>query len=124
MDSVEIQNKIDELYYWDSWVKELSCNYFADEVKLVYDDDEYDVIYNFTGCYNVEFNHEIGHTKEKPIRECKFNQLAYSMQSVKVTIVVIEEKEFYEFKININPLELKIVCKDIKIEQIPKKGDS
>lgn len=34
----EVLKKIENSYYWDARVKSLDCNYFGDEVKLVFED--------------------------------------------------------------------------------------
>ena len=39
----ELLKKIEDSYYWDARVKALDCNYFGDEVKVVFEDDEKDV---------------------------------------------------------------------------------
>ena len=36
----ELLKKIEDSYYWDARVKSLECNYFGDEVKVVFEDDE------------------------------------------------------------------------------------
>jgi hypothetical protein len=59
-----IQKQIDDFYYWDARVLNLSCNYFGDEVILVYEDkEEGDVQYLFTECYNVLFQHNLNEKK-------------------------------------------------------------
>ena len=36
----EIEKKIKDSYYWDARVKSLECNYFGDEVKIVFEDEK------------------------------------------------------------------------------------
>lgn len=36
----ELIKKIEDSYYWDARVKSLDCNYFGDEVRLVFEDDK------------------------------------------------------------------------------------
>ena len=55
----EVLKKIENSYYWDARVKSLDCNYFGDEVKLVFEDVEKDITYHFSGCYKVKIEHEI-----------------------------------------------------------------
>lgn len=42
----ELLKKIEDNYYWDARVKALDCNYFGDEVKVVFEDDEKDITYH------------------------------------------------------------------------------
>ena len=42
----EVLKKIENSYYWDARVKSLDCNYFGDEVKLVFEDVEKDITYH------------------------------------------------------------------------------
>ncbi|WP_346900358.1 hypothetical protein [Clostridium sp. UBA7503] len=119
-----LKKKMEEYYYWDSRVKSLECDYFADEVKLIYDAVECDVIYRFTGCYSTEFNHEIAYKKDKPMKECTLGQIPYFIQDIKLSENIIEDKKYLSISINMFPMYIKILCEDIKIEQIPKKGDS
>ena len=44
----EVLKKIENSYYWDARVKSLDCNYFGDEVKLVFEDVEKDITYHFS----------------------------------------------------------------------------
>lgn len=46
-----LKKQIEDSYYWDARVKALDCNYFGDEVKLVYEDNDEEIIYQFEGCY-------------------------------------------------------------------------
>ena len=48
----EVLKKIENSYYWDARVKSLDCNYFGDEVKLVFEDveKEFDEVQKITGC--------------------------------------------------------------------------
>lgn len=32
----KLRKQIEDSYYWDARVKEVECNYFGDEVKLVF----------------------------------------------------------------------------------------
>ena len=43
----ELLKKIEDSYYWYARVKSLECNYFGDEVKVVFEDDEKNITYFF-----------------------------------------------------------------------------
>lgn len=111
----EIQKQIDNLKYWDSRVTKLECNYFADEVTLVYEDEENIVSYEFKGCYEVLFKHIKSYDKMKPASEMTIGQLPYFMQRVEILSEIINEIEFYKCKIEMFPLTLEILCKNIII---------
>lgn len=40
MGALEIQKKMNDYHYWDARVLELSCDYFADELKICYEDSD------------------------------------------------------------------------------------
>lgn len=111
----EIQTKIDNLHYWDARVIELNCNYFADEIELIYEDEEYEVIYRFTECYSSHFNHVKDYNKLRAVKEMKQSQLPYFLQDVKVGEAIESGINFYTCKIEMFPLDVEIWCKNIQI---------
>ena len=79
----EVLKKIENSYYWDARVKSLDCNYFGDEVKLVFEDIKKDITYHFSGCYKVKIEHEIEYhkniaSKETPIKVNPYLDCIYS----------------------------------------------
>ncbi len=115
----EMQRIIDEYDYWDMLVKEMECNHFADEVRIIYDDSEGGrVCYNFTGCYKTIFDHVKEYTKDMPIKDMTQSQMPYFMQDVKINETREGDNRLWICKINMFPLYLEICCKDIKIERI------
>lgn len=116
MNKESIQQTINELHYWDAAVISLECNYFADEVTLVYDDELGNVIYSFKGCYKTLFNHAIGYVKDKPTKELTFAQYPYFLQNVVVDEVEDEQKLFV-CTLLLPPLEVEIWCKNINVSR-------
>ena len=112
----EIKNKIEESYYWDARVKKLDCNYFGDEVQLVFEDDEKDITYHFEACYEVIIKHLTDYTKDLSSKELKREQIPYFMQDVNVEEVEMDDKQFLSFVINIHPIEIDIKCLKFTIE--------
>ena len=112
----EIQATIDNYHYWDARVLSLSCNYFADEVELIYEDeDDFEVVYRFLECYKTVFDHVITYDKFAPVRKMTLPQLPYFLQSVEIGEKVESDVELYTCKINMFPLELEVWCKDIEV---------
>lgn len=109
-----MQKMINDLHYWDAAVKSVECNYFADEVTLVQDDEHGDVTYQFVNCYKVYFDHYMGYEKDKNTKELSFAQVPYFLQDIQVDEIVQEQK-LYSCKLLLPPLEIVIWCKDIKI---------
>ena len=107
----EVRKQIEDSYYWDARVKALDCNYFGDEVKLVFEDDEKDIIYHYEECYKVKIEHAVQCPKEKASKELTHMQIPYFMQNVEVNEIVIQGNKYMEFKINMHPIELYIVSK-------------
>ena len=119
----EIQKLIDSLHYWDARVIELNCNYFADEIELVYEDEkETDVVYKFLGCYSSHFDHVKSYDKLGTVKTMKQSQLPYFLQDVKIGEAFESEITFYTCKINMFPLYLEIWCKDIQITKEKRKS--
>ena len=119
MTASEMQRIFDEYDYWDMSVKEMECNHFADEVRIIYDDSEGGrVCYNFTGCYKTVSDHVKGYAKDMPVKDMTPSQLPYFMQDVMINETTEEDNHLWICKIIMFPLYLEIWCKDIKIERI------
>ena len=114
----EIQRIIDEYDYLDSRVKAVECNYFADEVYVIYDDEDGNLIcYNFIGCYKSIFDHVKEYDKGIPVKNMTLPQIPYFLQNVKIDEIIEGDNHLWICKINMFPLHLEIWCKDIKIEK-------
>ena len=111
----EVLKKIENSYYWDARVKSLDCNYFGDEVKLVFEDVEKDITYHFSGCYKVKIEHEIEYHKNIASKELTRCQISYFMQDVEVKELQIDSNRYMEFKINMYPIELSVPCDSFEI---------
>ncbi|MDR2727604.1 MAG: hypothetical protein LBB56_00610 [Chitinispirillales bacterium] len=117
----EIQSRIDDYHYWDARVISLNCGCFADEIELIYDDNDSVIVYKFDGCYKSLFEHEKIYDKDRPAKEMSFAQIPYFLQDVKVGEVSEQDIHFYTCKINMWPLTLEVWCKNIKITKQKKK---
>lgn len=111
----ELIKKIADSYYWDARVKSLDCNYFGDEVKLVFEDNEKDITYHFEECYKVKIEHAVGCPKDRASKELTITQIPYFMQDVELKEIKICDNKYMEFKINLHPIELSIVCNKFNI---------
>ena len=117
----KVQELVDDYHYWDARAVYLNCNYFADEVELGYEhDDNFDIIYKFTGCYKSIFDHVKNYDKLRPVKEMNRGQIPYFLQDVKIGEIEADGMKFYTCNINMFPLYLEIWCKDIKITKQPK----
>ena len=111
----EIIEKVNKLYYWDARVLHLSCQYFGDEVVLVYEDTEdRNIEITFCKCFNVRFSHDLVYKKDIPYCSLSIPQIPFFLQNIDV--------EFIDDKINFSicawPLEIEILCSDIKVKSI------
>lgn len=111
----ELLKKIEDSYYWDARVKSLECNCFGDEVKVVFEDDEKNITYFFSECYKVKIEHAVEFQKDRPSKELTRPQIPYFMQDVELKEIELCQKKYMEFKINMYPIELLIVCKKFDI---------
>ena len=89
----ELKKKIEDSYYWDARVKALDCNYFGDEVKLVFEDGKNNITYYFEGCYKVNIEHAVEYTKDRASRELTSAQIPYFMQNVELKEIKIFDKK-------------------------------
>jgi len=117
LNAQKVQEQIDALHYWDARVLRLSCEYFADEVVLVYESSDGNVTYKFNGCYKIVFDHALGYEKEKPTRELTYSQLPYFLQDVEVGEIVSNGMKLYACSIVMPPLSIEIWCKEIFAEK-------
>ena len=116
----ELLKKINESEYWDACVYSLDCNYFGDEVKLVFENgnrEEGTTTYFFEECYTIKMKHFVDYDKDKPYKELSKAQIPYYMQNVEVKEIINDEKQLLEFTINMFPMNLHIVCKKFSILQ-------
>lgn len=111
----DLMKQIESSYYWDARVKKLDCNYFGDEVNLIFEDGDIDVVYHFEECYQIQIIHSIEYTKTSASKELTRNKVPYFMQDVQVEEITINEINFLQFKINLFPIDLHILCKTFKI---------
>lgn len=88
---------------------------FGDEVKVVFEDDEKDITYHFSECYKVKIEHAVECPKDRVSKELTFSQIPYFMQDVELKEIELCQKKYMEFKINMYPIELLIVCKKFDI---------
>lgn len=115
MNAQEILEEIDSMNYWDARVLKLSCDYFADEVTLTYEEITGNVSYNFTGCYRVNFMHNINYNKPFPSKQLSLSQIPYFLQDVNITDYEQENTKLFKCIINMEPMIIEILCKEIKV---------
>lgn len=93
----ELLKKIEDSYYWDARVKALDCNYFGDEVKVVFEDDEKDITYHFAECYKVKIEHAVECPKDGASKELTLSQIPYFLQDVELKEIELCQKKYMEF---------------------------
>lgn len=118
MNAIEIQEKIDLYHYWDAWVISFSCNHFADEITLIYEDSEGNIQYKFISCYKSIFDHAVGYQKESPVKDLSRAQMPYFLHDVEVSEIELENQKFYSCKISMPPMNIEIMCTDIEVTRL------
>ncbi len=116
MNIKELEKEVKKIY--ETEILHFSSNYFGDEAVLVYDDEEYNVIYRFLECYKVNIEHEVSYKKNVPYKELITNQIPFFIQRFDFTV----KEGMYKFKINAYPLDIEIWCKEIEVQRVL-KGD-
>jgi hypothetical protein len=119
MDLNEKRQQIESVHYWDARVVKLTCDYFADEVKLEFQDDPSNICIHFTGCYKVLFDHSRGYIKDLPSRVLSTPQVPYFLQDIEINEVNEGSLSLYSCKISMPPMLLEIWCSDISIVRNP-----
>lgn len=110
---------IDQYPYVDARAKKLDCNYFADEVILVYENSKtFDIECRFSGCFKVAFDHAKKYDKLRPVKDMTYAQMPYFMFDISVTNLIHDDEEFYCCKLDMGLLELEIWCKDVHLKKI------
>lgn len=113
----EIFKKIEATNYWDARVLNLECCYFGDEVTLAFSDDDVDILLRFSGCYKAFFDHIKDYDKLRRVRDMTLPQIPYFLQNIAIAALTYEDVEFYSCKIEMFPLTLDILCKEICVER-------
>jgi len=112
-----IQNKINEINYWDARVLKFEFSYFGDEIFIVFEDTDFNVKLQFNGCSKFSFVTSAD-DRVKPIRDLTRSQIPYFLQDIEVTDVVIGEQNLINCRILMPPLKTEILCSCITIEKI------
>ena len=112
---MDIQKKIDDLGYWDARVVQLECKYFSDEVVLCHEDEEFIVMYLFTGCYKTIFDHLIEYRKSKEVKNMRVPEIPYFLQKISLEESFKSDNRLYICKIEMFPMNVEIWCNDIQI---------
>lgn len=84
-------------------------------MKLVFEGDKRDITYHYEECYNVKIEHAVECIKDRAAKELAFAQIPYFMQDVELKEIKICDKKYMEFKINMHPIDLSIVCNKFHI---------
>jgi hypothetical protein len=113
--SKQLLKKIEDMHYWDARVISLTTDYFGDELVLIYEDTDGDVVYKFSNCYQVKYNHALDYEKEKPIRDFQKAQLPYFLQNVELAEFLHKGTKYLKCQISMPPLELEIISKELLI---------
>ena len=77
--------------------------------------EKQDITYHFSGCYKVKIEHEIEYHKNIASKELTRCQIPYFMQDVEVKELQIDSNRYMEFKINMYPIELSVLCDSFEI---------
>lgn len=108
----ELLKKIEDSYYWDARVKSLECNYFGDEEKVVFEDDEKNITYFFQSVIKWKLSMQLNSKRQTVERTyTPTDSVFYARCRIQRDRVMSEK--YMEFKINMYPIELLIVCKNL-----------
>lgn len=66
-------------------------------------------------CYKVKIEHAFEYQKDIPSKTLKVTQIPYFLQNIELNEIIENNTQYMEFKINMHPIELYIVCKQFDI---------
>lgn len=114
LNAKKILNEIEELHYWDARVLQMESSFFGDEIKIVFEDTDFNVSLIFMGCSKFSFVTSI-EDRLKPLRELTKTQIPYFIQDVEIIDEQIDGKDILKCNILMPPLNVEIVCNTILI---------
>lgn len=113
-----MQETIDKTEYWDLNILDFQTNFFGDEVNIfVYNDANTCWRISFLSCYKVAYETDATWRTITYVRDMKKPQLGYYGQD----ITLRESEEFHGFceaSIDLTLLTAKIICKEVRVENI------
>lgn len=116
LNAQKILNEIEELHYWDVRVLQMESSYFGDELRIVFEDTDFNVILLFTGCSKFSFVTTI-EDRLKPLKELTKAQIPYFIQDVEIIDVQMDRGDILKCNISMPSLNIEIVCNTILIEK-------
>ncbi len=131
MQENDIMKTIKSIKYCDEHVIRFDCDYFGDEIILThtYNGDENRCIsYQFLKCYKINIDHGLNYIKTLPYKDMilaknpfylqifEINKEVHDQHYLKGDMVRVDLKtEMYSCRLLFPPLEVSILCEDIKI---------
>ena len=114
-----MQAKIDRTEYWDMNILDFYTSFFGDEITiLVYYDEETSWKITFLTCCQAAYETDAARRSIEHVRDMKKPQLGYYGQEI--TLRESRELEgFYEVSIDLSILTARLVCKGVRVEQVP-----
>ncbi|MCY7478753.1 hypothetical protein [Paenibacillus larvae] len=110
-----IQKKIDEIHYWDAEILGFDIRYFGDEITIILEDDKKnDIVIKFISCYKVDYETDAVE-REREVKTLERAQLPYFAHDIHVSDY---EPNFVKIKLQLPPLFINIICKDVLIERV------
>lgn len=118
---IKIQEKIDEMEYWDAKILDFRCLYFGDSIEIFIEDDK-EFLFKMTlkQCFNVSYNNLYTIDSDTEVQDMNAKQLGYFAQDI--TVEKSEQESCYKISLDLPMLFCIAECKDIIIEHIKKEG--
>ena len=107
MNAKKIQEEIEKNWYWDFRVERIESSNFFDDI----------VSFRFESCYEIHFQQDLHFEKKKRMKNCSSNEIPYYIQDVSVSEVTKKEDTYYNVFMNIWPMSLNVLCKDVHVSR-------
>lgn len=118
MNIKEIQQKIDEMKYWDSKVLDINARYFGDELEILIESEEENMCWclTFESCYSVSYKTDADwRTKCYLVKNMKHGQIGYYGQDI--TVEENELENFLKVHLDLTIIILDVVCRNISVKK-------
>lgn len=119
----DIQNKIDEMEYWDARVLDFQCQYFGDNVEIILEDDD-EHVYKLTlqQCSEVTYSNHYTTESDIAVENMNVKQLGYFAQDI--TVTNSDKADLYKISLDLPMLFCTVTCKNIIIDRVKKNSIS
>lgn len=123
MNLIDIQKNIDATKYWDLWILDIQIKYFGDQVDIFIENSvEKCWRISFFNCYKVDYETDANWRGTFKVKDSG-PKSGYYGQDIFLRKYA-ENEDFIESSLDFSIMTMRIVCKDIAVEEVAMKDTS